>query len=227
MALSLEDIIQRCPYDALVVRAPDPSLEIARGRIPGVYHINKYGRNPDCGQKASATAVNIGRSLWDGGIACAVNWIAPTVSRIHQLKSTDVDDTSAGAGARTVQIYGLDSNYALFNETLSMNGTSNVATASYTMIYRMIVRSAGATGWNEGTITVTADTDNTVTAQITIGNNQSLMTQYMVPADTKGYMINFSGTMKKSGGVAKFADRFLMSIKFGEGWEVRGSGMAV
>ena len=206
----------------------DFQLEISRDRVLGISHINKYGRNPDCDQAASATAVNIGRSIWDGGIAGAVNWLAPTVSRIHQLKSTDADDDTDGggtnAGARTVQIYGLDSNYALFNETLTLNGTGNVATASYTMIYRMIVRTAGGTGWNEGTITATADGDSTVTAQITIGNNQTLMTQFMIPANTKGYITNYSGTLKKTGGVAKFADMFLMSMEFGEVWRLRESG---
>ena len=208
----------------------DFALAIARGIVLGKSHINKYGRNPDCAQAASATAVNIGRSIWDGGIAGAVNWLAPTVSRIHQLKSTSVnDDTDGGgtnAGARTVQIYGLDSNFALFNETLTLNGITNGATASFTMIYRMIVRTAGATGWNEGTITATADTDGTITARITIGNNQTLMTQFMIPAATKGYMTNFSGTLKKSGGQAKFADIFLMSKACGEVWRVRESGSA-
>ena len=208
----------------LRVLSTPPSLAIAQGLIPGISHINKYGRNPDCGQAASATAVNIGRSIWDGGIAGAVNWLEPTVSRIHQLKSTDVNDTSAGTGARTVMIYGLDKNYAFFNETLTLNGTTDVPTSSFTMIYRMRVMSAGSTGWNEGTITIKADTDNTITAQITIGNNQTLMTQFMIPASMKGYMTNFSGTLKKTGGVAKFADIFLMSKAFGEVWRVRESG---
>ena len=197
------------------------SLSIASGDIAGTIHINKFGRNPDCDKKESTTAVNLGRSIWDGGIAGAVNWVAPTTSRIHQLKSSDVDDTSGGVGARTVQIYGLDSNYNRYNETLTLNGTSNVATASYTMIYRMIVRSAGATGWNEGDIIVTADTDGTVTAKITATNNQTLMTQYMVPVGKKGYMTNYSATLKKSGGVAKIADVFLMSKEFGQVWRIR------
>ena len=206
----------------------EPMLDISGGLVPGVSHINKYGRNPDCDIKGSSSAVNIGRSIWDGGIGGAVNWLAPTVSRIHQLKSTSVnDDTDGGGtnpGARTVQIYGLDANFALFNETLTLDGTTNVPTSAYTMIYRMIVRSAGATGWNEGTITATADTDSTVTAQITIGNNQTLMTQFMVPANKKGYIVDYSGTLKKTGGVAKFADVFLMSMEFGQVWRVRESG---
>ena len=208
----------------LVILDSTPMLDIARGVLTGKSHINKYGRNPDCAQAASSTAVNIGRSIWDGGIAGAVNWLAPTASRVHQLVSTSVNDTSAGTGARTVQIYGLDVNYALFNETITLNGTGNVATSAFTMIYRMRVRSAGSTGWNAGTIKATADSDGTVTAQITIGYSQTLMTQFMVPASTKGFMTSFAGTLKKSGGVAKFADVFLMSKEFGEVWRIRESG---
>ncbi len=52
-------------------------LEVSRGNIPGISHINKFGRNPDIDQAASATAVNIGRTIWDGGIAGAVNWAGP------------------------------------------------------------------------------------------------------------------------------------------------------
>ena len=208
--------------DSILFRASS-GLLIAAGVISGTSHINKFGRNPDCDQAASATAVNLRRSIWDSGIAGAVNWLAPTVARIHQLKSTDTDDTSGGAGARTVQIYGLDSNYNLFDETKTLDGTTNVPTSAFTMIYRMIVRSAGATGYNEGDIIVTADTDGTVTAKITSKNNQSLMTQFMVPIGMKGYMTNYSGTIKKLGGVAKFADIFLMSMKFGEVWRIRDS----
>ena len=225
MALSLEDIINRSPVDALAVRGSDPMLDISRGRVIGISHINKYGRNPDCAQAASTTAVNIGRSIWDGSIAGAINWLAPTVSRVHQLVSTSVNDTSAGTGARTGELYGLDNNYA-FSETKTLDGTTNVATSAFDMIYRMIVRTAGSTGWNAGTIKATADGDGTVTAQITIGNNQTLMTQFMIPVSAKGYMTNFSGTLKKTGGVAKFADIFLMSKEFGEVWRVRESGSA-
>lgn len=210
-------------YSLAVIAQGTDFLNIARGNVGGLTHINKFGRNPDCAQAASSTAVNIGRSIWDGGIAGAVNWLEPTQARTHQIVSTSANDgAGTNAGARTVEILGLDENYALASEIITLNGTGDVPTTkTYTMIYRMIVRSAGATGWNEGTITATADTDNTVTAQITIGNNQTLMTQFMIPADTKGYMPLYFASIHKTGGAAKLADVFLVSKAFGEVWRMR------
>lgn len=204
----------------------DLMLEIARGNVPGMAGVNKFGRNPDIDQAASATAVNLGRTVWDGGIAGAVNWLEPTAARTHQIASSDADDDTDGAGsnagARTVRIFGLDSAFALQQEDITLNGVGNVPTAStYTMIHRMEVLTTGATGWNEGIITATADSDSTVTAQIAIGNNQSLMAVYQIPASKKGFMTSYTATLQKTGGATKFADVFLMSKKFGGPWRVR------
>ena len=204
----------------------DFALEAARGNIGGITAINKFGRNPDIDQAASATAVNLGRSVWDGGIAGAANWVEPTTARTHQIVSTDADDDTDGggtnAGARTVEIFGLDSAYARQSETVTLNGTSNVATANtYTMVHRMVVRSAGATGYNEGDITATADTDGTVTAKITATFSQTLMAIYMIPAGETGYMTSWKAELHKAGGDATYADVFLMSKAFGEVWRIR------
>lgn len=200
----------------------DPILDIASSNISGMSHINKFGRNPDCDKATSITAVNLGRSIWDGGIAGAVNWLEPTQARVHQLKSSSANDgAGTNVGARTVQVYGLDSSYVPFSELLTLNGVGNVATASYVMIYRMIVRSAGATGWNEGDLTVTADIDGTVTAKITAKNNQTLMAIYMIPADMMGYMPLYFASIHKTGGAAKLADVYLLSKALGEVWRMR------
>lgn len=200
-------------------------LEVARGNVPGVSHVNKFGRSPDLDQIASATAVTIGRSVWDGGIAGAVNWLAPTTARTHQIVSTDTDDASAGVGARTIRVYGLDASFLLQEETITLNGTTNVPTANtYTMIYRMEVLTVGATGWNEGIIKATADTDTTVTAQITAEFNQTLMAIYQIPADKTGYLVHYDASLHKKGGGTKLVDIFLMSMKFGGPLLIRDSG---
>ena len=204
------------------------ALESSAGNIPGQAVVTKFGRNPDTDTAASVTAVNIGRSIWDGGIAGAVNWLPPTTARTHQIASTSANDDNDGggtnAGAQTVRVFGLDSAFALQQEDITLNGTTNVPTGStYTMIYRMEVLTTGATGWNEGTITATADTDTTVTAQITIGNNQTLMAIYQIPAGKKGFMDRYFASLHKSGGATKFADIFLMSMKDGGPWRVRDS----
>lgn len=173
------------------------ALEVGKGNISGTSGVNKFGRNTDVDTSAE--------DIWDGG----GTWTAPTASRTHDIVSTDTNDTSAGTGARTVEIQGLDANWALQTETVTMNGTSNVATAStYRRIFRMKVLTAGSGGANAGTITATAQTDSTVTAQMSIGNNQTLMAIYTVPASKTAYMTQLYASINRAVSTTE-ADIFL------------------
>ena len=187
-------------------------LEVAKGNIANHSTMLKFGRNTDVD---SATAEDI----WDGG----GTWVAPTTARTHDIASTDTDDDGdpAGNGAQTVKIYGLDASYADQNETVTMNGTTNVATANtYTMIHRMVVTAAGSSGHNEGTITATAQTDATVTAQITATYNQTLMAIYQVPASKTAYMTNYYASLLKA--VKTSGVDLLLYVKpFGEVFQLK------
>ena len=162
----------------------DLRLEIARGNISGYDVVDKFGRNPDIDSGSGF------EDVWDGG----GTWVAPTTARTHDIVSTSTNDdgSPAGTGAQTITIYGLDASGDEISESVTMNGTSNVATANtYTMIHRMAVTAAGSGGSNAGTITATAQTDATVTAQINTGLNQTLMAIYQIPNNKIGYMTNY------------------------------------
>ena len=204
----------------------DPFLEIAAGNVAGRSAINKFGRNPDADQIASATAVVIGRDIWDLGIAGATMWLPPTAARTHQIASSDDEDGGAGTdtGALTIRIFGLDANYLLQQEDRTLNGTTNVATVNtYTMIYRMFILTAGSTGRNLGNIDATADVDGTVTARISINNNQTTMAIYQVPADKTGFLYQSYTNLHKVGGATTFADSALMLKEFGGVWRLQDS----
>lgn len=196
-------------------------LEVAKGNVPGHSLVHQYGRNADTDPAASATAVPIGRDVWDGGIAGAVAWAPPTAARIHQLVSSDDEDGGAGTdtGALTCRVFGLDANYHLIDEIVTLDGVTNAPTSlAYTMIYRMKVLTAGSAARNLGLITATADTDSTVTAIITIDHNSTLMAIYQVPANKTAYFIDWEGGMGRGTGAATFADIFLMVKDFGGVW---------
>ena len=198
--------------------------EVALGNVPGHSLINKFGRNPDTDQIASATAVTIGRDIWDGGVAGATMWLPPTTARTHQIASSDDEDGGAGTdtGALTLRIFGLDAAYALQNEDLALNGTTDVPTANtYTMIHRMVVLTTGSQGHNLGTIAATADTDTTVTARITTNNNQTAMAIFQIPAATTGLLYGYDGSIHKTGGAAKLADIAIMLQDFGGPWRLQ------
>lgn len=208
---------------ALAVAVPVKShrLEVSRVLVPGQIAVNKYGRNPDIDQIGSATAVVIGRDIWDLGIAGATMWVPPTTARTHQIASSNDEDGGAGTdtGALTIRIFGLDAAYLLQQEDLVLNGVTNVGTAStYTMIHRMQVLTAGSVGHNLGNIDATADTDTTVTARITINNNQTKMAIYQIPLLKTGYVFSTYASIHKVGGVATFADTALMIQDFGGVW---------
>lgn len=147
-------------------------------------YLIQFGRNTD---------IDTGEEdIWDGG----GTWVAPTQSRIHDLVSTSTNDTSVGTGARTVLIEGLDSVGQDLSEVVTLNGTSNVATTgSYLMINRMTVATAGSGGANVGDITATAQTDSTVTAQISAGNNRTMMAIYKLPDYTGAFLRECYGSL--------------------------------
>lgn len=145
-------------------------------------HVNKFGRTTNAD---SGTATDI----WDGANPTDNQpiWLAPTQARIHDIVSTDVNDdgSPAGTGARTVRIYGLTDWASLeVSEDVTLNGTSSVATAnSYVIIHRMeAIPPFGASGPNVGDIKATAQTDNTLSAQINAGNGQTGMAIFGIPS---------------------------------------------
>jgi hypothetical protein len=138
------------------------------------YHLTKetvhvHGTNNDLDAAAD-------EDIWvgAGSFATPSDWTAPTAARQHVLVSTSASDTAAGAGARTVVVTGLDSDFDMQSETVTMAGLSDATTVNqYTRINYMSVITAGADAVNDGWITATANTDNTITnlirPDITVG----------------------------------------------------------
>jgi len=184
------------------LRQIDTRVAIPRGLVGGHSVILKFGTNPDVDLAAT-------EDVWDGGGI----WVPPTVARIHEIASSDGNDTSAGTGAQTVQVQGLDASGDFQEEEITMNGVANVLTlSSYSMVHRMFVLTAGSGGENAGDITATAQTDATVTAQISAGFNQSQMAIYQVPTGKKGYIYAYSGSINKGSGAAS-ASNILLFMK--------------
>ena len=187
----------------------EPTLEIARGNVLGVSSYNKFGRNIEIDSGVTA-------DIWDGGYTGDVSliWVAPTQARIHNIVSTSSDDDGSpvGVGARTIRIYGLtDWDTAEVTEDVTLNGTSNVVTSnSYVIIHRMKVLTKGANSVNVGVITATAQSNNTIPAQIRAGQGQTLMTIFGIPSTQKVYMKRLYANVNKAGGAAGLVDVSLL-----------------
>ncbi len=185
---------------------PSFALQVLAGKVLNWRAVHKFGRNPDADDALE--------DVWDG----ASLWVPPTTARTHTLVSTDVKDNGviAGVGARTLRIYGLDGNLNLIQEDVPLNGVAGVTTRrEFQMIHRMKITTVGSEADNAGTITATAATDGTVTAQIQPGNNQTLMAIYQIPGGHRAYLLELWWSLNKTGGAAKFADMTLRSSPLG------------
>lgn len=179
----------------------DPTLEISRGQLTGITHINKYGRAPD-GIQLTIT------DIWDRSDAAATQqiWVAPTVARIHNITSTSTADDGtpegAGAGAQAVRVWGLTSwGASEVSEDVILNGTANVPTSNaYVIIHRKKTIPVGTTyNVNTGIITATAQTDGTITAQINAGTGQTNMAIYGIPSTQTAYITNYVDNAHNTG----------------------------
>lgn len=169
-------------------------VDVARGEEPGFSVIHKYGRNPDIDN-----AVGTFECLWNGG-GQYTGFDATSADTID-IYSSSANDTSAGTGARTIKIQGLDSswNYATENFTLT-GATQVVSTSTWMRVDRIEVLTAGTGGENAGTITVEqSGTPANVFAAVPIGYNQTMIAAYTVPLGKTAYMLGwFVSTVKNS-----------------------------
>lgn len=116
-------------------------------------------------------------------------WSALTNPEILFVSSTDAGDNDA------VEIQGLDTNWELLTETVSLAGSpSQVVTVNpFRRVFRMKYSST-----NVGSITArTLSHAGTVVAQIDPTKAQTLMALYTIPANKVGYLLKYTaGTAK-------------------------------
>ena len=178
-------------------------LQIARGQIPGHYPIHKFGFNP---------LVNaVEETIWEvGGI-----YTYPSSAVKMTATSTD------GANDEDVQvtIQGSDADYNQISETVTLNGSGTQETNSFFLrVFRAFIEGSQQPS---GTINIT--NASTTYARISLGENQTLMTVWTVPAGYTAYLLqkdvtclteanNKFGTIRlisrKLGGVFKTHDKF-------------------
>lgn len=151
-------------------------LAISRGHTLGYRTLYKFGYNPDVNGDEE--------TVWEQG--GDYPWLDSAVTMF--VSSTSVNDTSGGSGANTILIQGLDENYVEIEETVTLNGQTQVTTQlSYLRVYRAFVTLAGSSGTSGGTIYIGSSgatggvPNGTVYANLGIGN-QTQIAAYTVPA---------------------------------------------
>jgi hypothetical protein len=160
----------------------DP-LAIAKGESNGYSVVHKFGANFDIDNNSEPETVWTGGGLYP--------WSSLETAQTIYCISTSASDTG------TLEIQGLDEDYNVQTETVTLTGTTAVTTTNtFLRIYRMVYTD---TSDNVGTLTarVTSGT-GTVVAQVDAGFNQTLMAIYTVPADYTAYILCGDFSVQKS-----------------------------
>ena len=156
--------------------------DIAEGNVSDHDVLRVLGYNGDVG--------NAEEDVWDAGAGYAF----PAAGGIQMevvSGSEDDDGDPAGTGVNTVSIHYLDANYAEQTETVTLNGTTAVATTATDILRVNHFHSAtvGSGGKAAGNISLRATADTPVYAQITAGNNNALSGVWTVPAGKTAYIV--------------------------------------
>ena len=173
-------------------------LAIARGFTKGHRALYKFGYNPDVNGDEE--------TVWSQG----GDFPYPTSAVTVFVSSTSANDANGGTGANTILIQGLDGDYNEIEETVALNGQTQVATQlSYLRVYRAFVTLAGSGGTSGGTIYIGSSgasggvPNGTIYANLGLGN-QTQIAAYTVPAGYTLYLddINFTAGISQAGKVA-------------------------
>ncbi len=158
---------------------------IAEDLLYGYNSEFKFGQNTAVGTTEEV--------IWDGG----GTYVFLTSADSMKIVSTSADDSLGGSGANTMIVYGLDSDWNEVSEFIILTGTDTVKTTTkFLRVYRAMVLTSGTNtpigDANLGTLTISSATAITLQAQIGIGNGQTLMCVYTVPADKTAYITGLS-----------------------------------
>lgn len=188
------------PGDLRTVAKPWP-WAVALNEIQGIQRISKFGRN--------ANITNSTEDIWSGSTL----YTYLTSGSMLWISSSDTDDD------QDIEVQGLDENYVAMMDTVTLLGQAAVEISdSWIRVFRM--RNIGTTD-NAGTIEAYSDStgitggnlgagDADIKARIEIGENQTTMALWTVPAGKTAFLIGFdtSAAGQKSTTVELFIREF-------------------
>lgn len=157
-------------------------LQVSRNQIQGHRNVTVFGFNSD----VDTSQV----SVWP--LPSLIPF--PSAALQMTVSSTSANDTSAGTGAQTIVVQGLDANYNEVTETVTLNGQTAVTmTASLLRVNYAFVATAGSGNSAAGDIyigtgVVTAGVPATTYNIIKFDYNDTTTGSYTVPAGYTAYV---------------------------------------
>ncbi|MCK4783321.1 MAG: hypothetical protein KAV87_06185 [Desulfobacteraceae bacterium] len=189
------------------ISLPRYEIDIAKGIVEGRTPVRRYGHNLACGATEE--------TIW-----CMSNlYVYLTSAEQLKVKSSAVaTDIPTSTGAWTVFIKGLDTNYNIITETVTLENPGPVTTIqSFLRVFIARVMTAGTGGKNAGNISVNDNADAVTLGYIPIGENQSHAALWTVP---KGQRFIWLG--RQGGEIAAKQSHILFYIReYGSVWQLK------
>ena len=169
-------------------------LAVQRGLVNNFSGVQKFGYNTAVGTSFE--------TIWENGSLYSY----PTTPTTAVATSSDTDDNDS-----LVHIYGLDSNYDLADEVITVGGSAS--TTSFIRVFRSVLTNANTGVVNVGKITTTVN--SLPVSIVDVGYGQSLQAVYSIPRNYRGYLMSIDvGTSKQKEVEAKFMQRPLNGNTF-------------
>ena len=147
-------------------------LALQKGEINNFSGIQKFGYNSSVGTSFE--------TVWTNGTGL-YQYPTSATTAVATSSNTADDDGS------TVHIFGLDQNYDLADEVITIGGAAS--TTTFIRIHRAFMATAITNNVNQGNITITVDTKTA--AYISEGYGQTLQAVYTIPRNYVGYLMSF------------------------------------
>jgi hypothetical protein len=151
------------------------------GGVPTKFVVHKFGKNP------TAAA---GDAIWSTGGAYPYLTYTGTALAMRAAAGGDAADDDGSTGARTVTIQGLDGNFEIASETITLNGASASAatTTTFSRVLRVFVATTGSGRVNAADIVIEDSGGAATYATIPAGKSQSEIGFLTVPAGYRAFL---------------------------------------
>ena len=157
------------------------NIPIAAGEVSGYSHINKFGYSDNISSLST---------VWDGSNIYTYSTAAGAVT-------VESDAALTGDDGAVIEVQGLDSDYNLVTQNITISGSTGTGTTDLIRIFRAKVKDAAAgESTNLGNIDI--DIDAALRAKILEGKGQTLMAVYTVPAGKTAYLLNLTLSVDKN-----------------------------
>lgn len=183
-------------------------LEVARNAVLGVTSFTKIGR------KVGINVNAVPQDVWNGELEYTGQPAWGTTPQTLEVFSSSSDDSATGVGARTITLYGLDSNGDRIQFTATLNGLTPVVIPDllWSRMNYAEVETVGSNEYNAGEIIARWTGDpSRIFMVLPIGVNKTAIGASTVPKGRTRVILGATCSISRASGAAGGANvRFLL-----------------